>query len=120
MSNAEMRPNFAEPKLLQRLSTPVFVLLSLLIVPVAAFVLFIMGVILCIIAGIEHSDAQIWLCLAALVAGFFGSIYLLVRARRVPTSDQQRQVSTFDGPPRYRRLPSCEKKAQNAASPTFR
>jgi hypothetical protein len=96
MSSAESRGNFNQQSLLQRISTPVFVLISLVVVPGAAFAALLLGIIICIIAGIEHTDAQTRVCLAALVVGFFGSIYLLVRARR---SENRRAPHSVGAPP---------------------
>lgn len=89
MLNAESRADHGEPRLLQRLSTPVFILVSLVVVPTAAFAALLLAIIVCMIAGVDHTDAQMPICLAALLVGFFGSIYLLAKARRPSSIEPQ-------------------------------
>jgi hypothetical protein len=97
MSSAEspIRQN-----LFRRVSTPLFLFLSLLLVPVGTFVSFALGIIVCIVAGIENADSQARIGLAALLIGFVGSVYLLIRARRSPASQRhQVQIATSAPPP---------------------
>jgi hypothetical protein len=98
MFSVESHETSSQPRLLQRISTPVFILVWLVTVPAAAFAALLLGVIICIIAGIEHTDAQTRVCLAALVVGFFGSIYLLARARRPRVSVHQGARSIINAP----------------------
>jgi hypothetical protein len=98
MSSVENHETSNQPRLLQRMSTPVFILVWLVTVPAAAFAALLLGIIICIIAGIEHTDAQTRVCLAALVVGFFGSIYLLARARRPRVSVHQGARSIISAP----------------------
>src|ERR1700751_3282255 len=86
MSNAKHHEQTAQPRLFQRISSPVFFLIALLIVPTAAFVGLILGATVVVAAGIQ-SEAQNWIMLTSLLLGFFGSIYLLVRARRDTVTD---------------------------------
>ncbi len=51
MSSAE---GSNQQNFLQRVSTPLFLFLSLLLVPVATFVSVIVGIIVCVIAGVER------------------------------------------------------------------
>jgi hypothetical protein len=96
MSSAE---SSNEQKLLQRVSTPLFLFLCLLLVPAAIFASVLVGVIVCVIAGVENSDLQAGIGLAAQLVGFVGSIYLLLRARRSPVSRPQQAQMTASGPP---------------------
>jgi hypothetical protein len=97
MSSAE---GSDQQTLLQRVSTPLFLLLSLLLVPAATFVFVTLVVIVCVIAGVENSELQARISLAALLIGFAGSIYLLIRARRSPPSQrQQARVTPSALPP---------------------
>jgi hypothetical protein len=96
MSSAETSD---QQNLLRRVSTPIFLIISLLLVPAAASVSLILGGILCVIAGIENSDLQTRICLAALLIGFVGSIYLLIRARHSPGSQQQQVQLIASAPP---------------------
>src|SRR5207249_838042 len=57
------------------------------------------GMIVCVIAGVENSDLQARIGLAALLIGFVGSIYLLFRARRSPVSQPQKAQMTASAPP---------------------
>ncbi|WP_375762481.1 hypothetical protein ACE10W_37280 [Bradyrhizobium sp. B025] len=56
------------------------------------------AMIVCVIAGVENSDLQARIALAALLIGFVGSIYLLIRARRSPPSQQQQAWATASAP----------------------
>lgn len=96
MSSAEgsIQPNF-----FRRISTPVFLFLALLLVPAGTFVSIIVGILVCAIAGVENSDLQARIGLAALLIGFVGSIYLLIRARRSPPSQQQQARITASAHP---------------------
>jgi hypothetical protein len=84
---------------LQRISTPLFLVLSLLLVPAASFASVLVGMIVCVIAGVENSDLQARIGLAALLIGFVGSIYLLIRARRSPLPQQSQVRTTVSAPP---------------------
>jgi hypothetical protein len=96
MSSAE---GSNQQKLLQRASTPLFLFLSLLFVPAATLVSVVLGMIVCVIAGVENSDLQARIGLAALLIGFVGSIYLLIRARRSPVSHPQQAKMAASVPP---------------------
>jgi cbb3-type cytochrome oxidase subunit 3 len=96
MSSAE---GSNQRKLLQRASTPLFLFLALLLVPAATSVSVLLGIIVCVIAGVENSDLQARIGLAALLIGFVGSIYLLVRARRSPVSRPRKAEMAASAPP---------------------
>jgi hypothetical protein len=95
MSSAEssIPPNF-----FRRISTPAFLFLASIVVPAGAFVSLIVGILVCIIGGIENADAQARIGLAALLIGFVGSIYLVVRARR-SRAPRQAKLATVQPPP---------------------
>uniref|UniRef100_UPI002603631A hypothetical protein n=1 Tax=Bradyrhizobium sp. TaxID=376 RepID=UPI002603631A len=71
MSSAE---NSIQPNFFRRISTPVFLFLAFLLVPAGTFVSFTVGILVCIIGGVENADAQARIGLAALLIGFVGSI----------------------------------------------
>jgi hypothetical protein len=95
MSSAE---NSIRPNVLRRVSTPIFLLLALLLIPAGTFVSLTVGILVCVIAGIESTDLQARIGLAALLIGFVGSIYLTVRARR-PPSLRQANITANQPPP---------------------
>lgn len=84
---------------LQRVSTPLFLVLSLPLLFAGTSVSILAAMILCVIAGVENSDLQARVGLAATLIGFVGSIYLLIRARRSPPSQQQQQTPTTPSAP---------------------
>jgi hypothetical protein len=84
---------------LQRLSTPLFLVLSPLLIFAGTSVSVFAAMIVCVIAGVENSDLQARLGLAATLIGFVGSIYLLIRARRSPPSEQQQARTNANAPP---------------------
>ncbi|WP_316228066.1 MULTISPECIES: hypothetical protein [unclassified Bradyrhizobium] len=88
-----------QQSLLQRVSAPLFLVLSLLLVFVGTSVSVFAAMIMCVIAGVENSDLQARIGLAATLIGFVGSIYLLIRARRFPPSPQQQSRTTASAPP---------------------
>lgn len=96
MSSAE---SSYQQSFLQRVSNPLFLVLSLPLVFVGTSVSVLAAMILCVIAGVENSDLQARLGLAATLIGFVGSIYLLIRARRSPPSQQQQSRTTASAPP---------------------
>lgn len=98
MSSAE---SSYQQSFLQRVSTPLFLVLSFLLVFAGTSISVFAAMIVCVIAGVENSDLQARLGLAATVIGFVGSIYLLIRVRRSPPSQQQQQQArtTASGPP---------------------
>jgi hypothetical protein len=96
MSSAE---RFNQQNLLQRVSTPLFLFLCLLLVPAATFVSALVGIIVCVIARVENSNVQAGIGLAAQLIGFVGSIYLVIRARRSPVSRPQQAQMTASAPP---------------------
>jgi hypothetical protein len=96
MSSAE---SSNQQTFLQRVSTPLFLVLSLLLVFAGTSVSVFAGMIVCVIAGVENSDLQARIGLAALLIGFVGSIYLLIRARRSSPSQQQQAWTTASTPP---------------------
>jgi hypothetical protein len=96
MSSAE---SSNQQTFLQRVSTPLFLVLSLLLIFAGTSVSVFAGMIVCVIAGVENSDLQARIGLAALLIGFGGSIYLLIRARRSPPSQQQQAWTTASTPP---------------------
>ena len=85
MSSAE---SSYQQSVLQRVSTPLFLVLSFVLVFAGTSVSIFAAMIVCVIAGVENSDLQARLGLAATLIGFVGSIYLLIRARRFPPSPQ--------------------------------
>lgn len=106
MSSAE---SSNQQNLLQRLSTPLFLVLFLLLVPTASFVSVVVGMIVCVIAGVENSDLQARIGLAALLIGFIGSIYLLIKARRAPRSQQQQARTIATAPPPFPIVPAVQR-----------
>ncbi|TFW57945.1 hypothetical protein CT676_27505 [Bradyrhizobium sp. MOS001] len=96
MSSAE---SSYQQSFLQRVSTPFFLVLSLLLVFAGTSVSVFAAMIVCVIAGVENSDLQARLGLAATLIGFVGSIYLLIRARRSPPSQKQQARTTASAPP---------------------
>jgi len=96
MSSAE---SSYQQSFLQRVSTPLFLVLSLLLVFAGTSVCVFAAMIVCVIAGVENSDLQARLGLAATLIGFVGSIYLLIRARRSPPLQQQQSRTTASAPP---------------------
>ena len=114
MSSAE---SSSQQNLLQRVSTPLFLFLSLLLVPAATLVSVIVGIIVCVIAGVENSDLQARIGLAALLVGFVGSIYLLIRARRSPVSQQQQAQITASAPPPLPIAPEAQKDMSRSEEP---
>lgn len=96
MSSAE---SSNQQSFLQRVSTPLFFVLSLLLVFAGTSVSVFAAMIMCVIAGVENSDLQARIGLAATLIGFVGSIYLLIRARRSPLSQQQQSRITATAPP---------------------
>jgi hypothetical protein len=96
MSSAE---SSYQQSFLQRVSTPLFFVLSLLLVFAGTSVSVFAAMILCVIAGVENTDLQARVGLAATLIGFVGSIYLLIRARRSPPSPQQQSRTTASAPP---------------------
>lgn len=103
---------------LQRASTPLFLFLSLLLVPAATLVSIIVGMILCVIAGVENSDSQARIGLAALLIGFVGSIYLLIRARRSPASQLRQTQLTASAPPPLPIAPEIQSKMIRSEEPS--
>jgi hypothetical protein len=95
MSSAE---SSNQQSLLQRVSTPLFLVLSLLLVFAGTSVSVFASMIVCVIAGVENSDLQARIGLTALLIGFVGSIYLLIKARRSPVSQQQQARMTASAP----------------------
>jgi hypothetical protein len=95
MSSAE---DSYQQSFLQRVSTPLFLVLSLPLVFAGTSVSVLAAMILCVIAGVENSDLQARLGLAATLIGFVGSIYLLIRARR-PLPSQRQSRTTESAPP---------------------
>lgn len=93
MSSAE---SSYQQSFLQRVSTPLFLVLSLLLLFAGTSVSVFAAMIVCVIAGVENSDLQARIGLAATLIGFVGSIYLLIRARRSPPSQQR---TTASAPP---------------------
>ena len=74
---------FTQQHFFQRVSTSVFVILCLLLVPAATFACLLLGAMICASAGIDdHSTVQNRILWAAVLVGCLGSIFLLVRARR--------------------------------------
>jgi hypothetical protein len=114
MSSAE---SSSQQNLLQRVSTPLFLFLSLLLVPAATFLSLILGIIVCVVAGVENSDLQARIGLAALLIGFVGSIYLLIRARRSPVSQQQQAQITASAPPPLPIAPEAQKDMSRSEEP---
>jgi hypothetical protein len=96
MSSAETSD---QQNLLQRVSTPLFLFLSFLLVPAGTFVFVTVVVIACVIAGVDNPDLQARISLAALLIGFVGSIFLLIRARRSPVSERQQVQTKASAPP---------------------
>lgn len=96
MSSAE---SSNQQSFLQRVSTPLFLVLSLLIIFAGTSMSVFAAMIVCVIAGIENSDLQARIGLAATLVGFGGSIYLLIRARRTPRSQQQQAPTIASAPP---------------------
>lgn len=96
MSSAE---SSNQQTFLQRVSTPQFLVLSLLLIFAGTSVSFFAGAIVCIIAGVENSDLQARIGVAALLIGLVGTIYLLIRARRSPPSQQQQSRTIASAPP---------------------
>ncbi|MGV7218861.1 hypothetical protein [Bradyrhizobium sp. UFLA05-112] len=96
MSSAE---SSYQQSFLQRVSTPLFLVLSLPLVFAGTTVSVLAAMILCVIAGVESSDLQARLGLAATLIGFVGSIYLLIRARRSPPSQRQSRTTASAPPP---------------------
>ena len=96
MSSAEssIRQSF-----FRRVSTPVFLLLTLLLVPAGTFVSFTVGILVCIVAGVENADAQARIGLAALLIGFACSIYLVTKARRSPAPRKAGMAANAAPPP---------------------
>jgi hypothetical protein len=115
MSSAE---SSNQQNLLRRVSTPIFLFLSLLLVPAATLVSVIVGMIVCVIAGVENSDLQVRIGLAALLIGFVGSIYLLIRARRSPVSQQQQAQMTASAPPPLPIAPEVQNDKSRSQEPT--
>jgi hypothetical protein len=108
MTKVEYAGRSNQKPFLQRISLLVFLLISLVAVPTAAVAALVLGIIICLIVGIEHTDAQTRVCLIALVTGFVGMIYLLVRARR-PSQPENHSAPTFhdasSSPPSSSRQP---------------
>ncbi|MHC2253184.1 hypothetical protein ACVILK_002876 [Bradyrhizobium embrapense] len=96
MSSAE---SSYQQSFLQRVSTPLFLVLSLPLVFAGTSVSVLATMIVCVIAGVENSDLQARLGLAATLVGFVASICLLIRARRSPPSQQQQSQATASAPP---------------------
>lgn len=96
MSSAE---SSYQQSFLQRVSTPLFLVLSLLLVFIGTSLSVFSAMIVCVIAGVENADLQARLGLAATLIGSVGSIYLLIRARRSPPSQQQQSLTTASAPP---------------------
>lgn len=114
MSRAE---SSYQQSFLQRVSTPLFLVLSLLLLFAGTSVSVFAAMIVCVIAGVENSDLQARIGLAATLIGFVGSIYLLIRARRSPPSQQQ-QSRTLQALPRLCRLSTrCKTTFAEATSP---
>jgi len=105
MSSAE---SSNQQNFFQRVSTPLFLVLALLLIPAVSFVSVLLGIIVCVIAGVENSDLQARIGLAALLVGFVGSIYLLIRARRAPRSQQQQAGATASAPPPLPIVPAAQ------------
>jgi hypothetical protein len=92
MSSAE---SSYQQSFLQRVSNPLFLVLSLLLVFAGTSVSVFAAMIVCVIAGVENSDLQARIGLAATLVGFVGTIYLLIRARRSsPSQHQQSRRNT--------------------------
>ena len=81
---------FTQQHFFQRVSTSVFVILCLLLVPAATFACLLLGAMICASAGIDdHSTVQNRILWAAVLVGCLGSIFLLVRAERTIPSQVQ-------------------------------
>ena len=104
---------------LQRISTPLFLVLSLLLVPTASFASVLIGMIVCVIAGVENTDLQARIGLAALLIGFVGSIYLLIRARRTPLRQQPQVPTTASAPPPLPIIPAVKGNIHVSEDPTM-
>ena len=115
MSSAE---SSNQQNLFRRVSTPIFLFLSLLLVPAATLVSVIVSIIVCVIAGVENSDLQARIGLAALLVGFVGSIYLLIRARRSPVSQQQQAQMIASAPPPLPIAPEVQNDMSRSEEPT--
>jgi hypothetical protein len=96
MSSAE---SSYQQSFLQRVSTPLFLVFSFLLVFAGTSMSVFAAMIVCVVAGVENSDLQARIGLTAALIGFVGSIYLLIRARRSPPSQQQQARTTASGPP---------------------
>lgn len=96
MSSAE---SSYQQSFLQRVSTPLFLVLSLLLVFIGTSLSVFAAMIVCVIAGVENSDLQARIGLAATLIGLVGSIYLLIRARRSSPSPQPQSRTTASAPP---------------------
>lgn len=103
---------------LQRISTPLFLVLFLLLVPAASFASVLVGMIVCVIAGVDNSDLQARIGLAALLIGFVGSIYLLIRARRSPLPQQTQVRTTASAPPPLPIVPAVKGDIRGSEEPT--
>lgn len=103
---------------LQRASTPLFLFLSFLFVPSATLVSVIVGMILCVIAGVENSDSQARIGLAALLIGFVGSIFLLIRVRRSPASRPKQAQLIASSPPPLPIVPAVQENIRRSEEPT--
>lgn len=115
MSSAE---GSSSQSFLQRISTPLFLILSLLLVPTASFASVLVGMIVCVIAGVENTDLQARIGLAALLIGFVGSIYLLIRARRSRLPQQPQVRATASTPPPLPIVPAVQENIRRSEEPT--
>src|SRR5258705_816961 len=115
MSSAE---SSHQQSFLQRVSAPLFLVLSLLLVFAGTSVSVFAGMIVCVIAGVENSDLQARIGLAALLIGFVESIYLLIRARRSPPSQQQQARMTASAPPPLPIAPAIQGDIGRSEKPT--
>ncbi|WP_315795692.1 hypothetical protein [Bradyrhizobium sp. SZCCHNRI3043] len=96
MSSAE---SSNRQSLLQRVPTPLFLVIALFLLFAGTSLSFFAGAIVCVIAGVDNSDLQARIGVAALLIGFVGSIYLLIRARRSPRSQPQQSRTVATAPP---------------------
>jgi hypothetical protein len=74
-------------------------------------------IIVCVIAGVDNSDLQARISLAALLVGFVGSIFLLIRARRSPVSERQQVRTTASAPPPLPIAPEVQHETSRSEEP---
>ncbi len=115
MSSAE---SSNQQSFLQRVSIPLFLVLSLLLIFAGTSMSVFAAMIVCVIAGVENSDLQARIGLAATLIGFVGSIYLLIRARRSPPSQQQQERIATNAPPPLPIFPAVHDDIRRNDKPT--